>query len=238
MPNAPHESSGAHTRARQFRTRRHFAGLLAAGMLAAAPQPAAAQQRGPLELATAAVAGAALRIAYGTDSLQFGELRLPHGAGPHPVAILVHGGCWVAQLGSLDPRAVAHDNISPLAAALADAGDVDEWTDYAAAVRGDAESALARAAAFDAARPWPETRLLRVFHELRDHERRRQLAARIDTHPAGAAMLLRELSLTGAALTFDPADTPNFLARMREAGVDPNNLRVMPRLNAAAEVVR
>ncbi|MEO5618772.1 MAG: alpha/beta hydrolase [Candidatus Eisenbacteria bacterium] len=34
------------------------------------------------------------RIAYGTDSLQFGELRLPAGAGPHPVAIVIHGGCW------------------------------------------------------------------------------------------------------------------------------------------------
>jgi len=32
------------------------------------------------------------RIAYGEDALQFGELRLPKGAGPHPVAILIHGG--------------------------------------------------------------------------------------------------------------------------------------------------
>lgn len=34
------------------------------------------------------------RIAYGNDSSQFGELRLPAGAGPFPVAVLVHGGCW------------------------------------------------------------------------------------------------------------------------------------------------
>jgi acetyl esterase/lipase len=37
------------------------------------------------------------RIRYGGDSLQFGELRLPRGAGPHPVAIVLHGGCWRAR---------------------------------------------------------------------------------------------------------------------------------------------
>jgi acetyl esterase/lipase len=37
------------------------------------------------------------RIAYGEDPLQFGELRLPEGAGPHPVAILIHGGCWLSE---------------------------------------------------------------------------------------------------------------------------------------------
>ena len=37
------------------------------------------------------------RIAYGDDALQFGELRLPEGPGPHPVAIVIHGGCWLAE---------------------------------------------------------------------------------------------------------------------------------------------
>jgi acetyl esterase/lipase len=32
--------------------------------------------------------------AYGPDKLQFGELRLPEGEGPFPVAIIIHGGCW------------------------------------------------------------------------------------------------------------------------------------------------
>lgn len=35
-------------------------------------------------------------IAYGSDSSQVGELRVPQGAGPHPVAVLVHGGCFKA----------------------------------------------------------------------------------------------------------------------------------------------
>lgn len=34
------------------------------------------------------------RIAYGKAESQYGELRVPPGAGPHPVAILIHGGFW------------------------------------------------------------------------------------------------------------------------------------------------
>lgn len=37
------------------------------------------------------------RIHYDDDPLQFGDLRLPSGAGPHPVAVFVHGGCWLAE---------------------------------------------------------------------------------------------------------------------------------------------
>jgi acetyl esterase/lipase len=37
------------------------------------------------------------RIYYGPGPLQFGELRLPPGNGPHPVAIFIHGGCWRAE---------------------------------------------------------------------------------------------------------------------------------------------
>jgi acetyl esterase/lipase len=37
------------------------------------------------------------RIAYGSDPNQFGELRLPKGPGPFPVAISIHGGFWRAR---------------------------------------------------------------------------------------------------------------------------------------------
>jgi acetyl esterase/lipase len=36
------------------------------------------------------------RIAYGSAPSQFGDLRLPGGAGPHPVVIVVHGGFWTS----------------------------------------------------------------------------------------------------------------------------------------------
>jgi len=39
------------------------------------------------------------RIAWGGDAVQFGDLRLPAGPGPHPVVVLIHGGCWLAQYG-------------------------------------------------------------------------------------------------------------------------------------------
>lgn len=37
------------------------------------------------------------RLFYGLDPLQFGDLRLPEGPGPHPVVVLIHGGCWLAE---------------------------------------------------------------------------------------------------------------------------------------------
>ncbi|MBY0495692.1 MAG: alpha/beta hydrolase [Cyanobacteria bacterium] len=81
-----------------------------------------AQSRGPLDLANAAVPPGAQRLSYGVEPLQFGELRVPNTPGPHPVAIVIHGGCWMAKLGTMDPRAVAIDNMRPLANALTDAG--------------------------------------------------------------------------------------------------------------------
>ena len=43
-------------------------------------------------VATAAVAPT--RISYGTAESQYGELRVPSGNEPHPVAVLIHGGFW------------------------------------------------------------------------------------------------------------------------------------------------
>ena len=59
------------------------------------------------------------RIQYGEDPLQFGDLRLPPGNGPHPVAIFLHGGCWLSEYD------IAHS--SKLTAALADNG-IATWS--------------------------------------------------------------------------------------------------------------
>src|SRR5919109_26598 len=34
------------------------------------------------------------RLVYGPEPKQFGDLRLPHGDGPHPLAVVLHGGAW------------------------------------------------------------------------------------------------------------------------------------------------
>jgi len=49
-------------------------------------------------------------IAYGAAPQQVAELRVPNGPGPHPVVILVHGGCWQTPW--------AFDHVRSLAAAL------------------------------------------------------------------------------------------------------------------------
>jgi acetyl esterase/lipase len=41
------------------------------------------------------------RIAYGPAQSQFAELFQPAGAGPYPVVVLIHGGCWAHKYGGL-----------------------------------------------------------------------------------------------------------------------------------------
>jgi acetyl esterase/lipase len=59
--------------------------------------------------------GSVRRVAYGPSPEQFGELRIPAGAGPFPVAILIHGGCFVRRFG-------ATENIAEFADSLRHAG--------------------------------------------------------------------------------------------------------------------
>ncbi len=37
-------------------------------------------------------------IAYGKDPLQYGDLYMPKAGAPHPVVVLIHGGCWLGEL--------------------------------------------------------------------------------------------------------------------------------------------
>jgi acetyl esterase/lipase len=54
-------------------------------------------------------------FSYGIDANQFGELRIPSGVGPYPVAILIHGGCFRADYGTLR-------DLGPMADALKEKG--------------------------------------------------------------------------------------------------------------------
>ena len=84
------------------------------------PSPAGAQEAANAMYITAAEAVAweplphDARIPYGSESVQYGELRLPEGPGPHPVAVVIHGGCWLS--------IATNDYMDPVAAALTDAG--------------------------------------------------------------------------------------------------------------------
>ncbi|MFN3862843.1 MAG: alpha/beta hydrolase family protein [Erythrobacter sp.] len=61
-----------------------------------------------------------LKVAYAAASeRQYGELRMPAGKGPFPVAVIYHGGCWAGMGGTA--------NVAPLASFLARNG-VATWT--------------------------------------------------------------------------------------------------------------
>ncbi|MEP6991197.1 MAG: alpha/beta hydrolase [bacterium] len=71
------------------------------------------------ELTALPVTAADHSVAYGTDPMQFGELRLPPRGDHVPLVVLIHGGCWRAQY---DLK-----HVRPAAAALATEGFAT-WT--------------------------------------------------------------------------------------------------------------
>ncbi len=61
----------------------------------------------------------AIKLSYGSNALQFGELRLPPGDGPFPLVIMIHGGCWERQLAPEVPEAITSFHLlSPAATSL------------------------------------------------------------------------------------------------------------------------
>ncbi|HSM07416.1 MAG TPA: hypothetical protein VLA33_00180 [Gemmatimonadota bacterium] len=93
---------------------------------------------------------------------------------------------------------------------------------WRAAVAGDERTARRIAAELEA-RDWPEERLLFTYRELGDRAAASDLAGRVDALRLGHAILYRMVSLTGS-VPFDLADTPNFRARLAEAGIDLSGL--------------
>src|SRR5260221_2160579 len=82
-------------------------GILPVASLLALMAMLAGERLMPVEAMARSTPGLAERIAYGAGPSQFGELWLPAGSGPVPVAILVHGGCWQSSYGLdlIDPMA-------------------------------------------------------------------------------------------------------------------------------------
>jgi len=52
------------------------------------------------------------KIQYGDEPLQFGELRLPKTGGPHPVAVVIHGGCWITKFADLQIMAAMSEALT------------------------------------------------------------------------------------------------------------------------------
>ena len=84
------------------RDRPLISALLAANVLLAVP---AAGVAAPLmtwaDLMRTPAPKATTQIRYGPAANQLVELWLPDGAGPHPVVVMLHGGCWRARIANL-----------------------------------------------------------------------------------------------------------------------------------------
>ncbi len=75
-------------------------------------------------------------VAYGPEPRQIADLRVPEGDGPHPVAVLIHGGWWRDTGG--------RDVLDPLAVDLTERGWATWNTSYrGAAADGGSTTALA-----------------------------------------------------------------------------------------------
>ena len=88
-------------------------------VLALGSLTASAQHLGPVEVAKLPSSAPTLVEGYGANPLQSGELRLPPGRGPFPVAIIIHGGCFTKGFATLSYMA-------PIASALTQHG-VATW---------------------------------------------------------------------------------------------------------------
>ncbi|WP_313174761.1 alpha/beta hydrolase [Massilia sp.] len=105
-------------------------------------------------------------VAYGPAPSQYAELFVPQGAGPFPVAVLVHGGCWTAKFGGIG-------QLRNMAGALRERGiavwnveyrRVDEAGGGYPGMYLDMQDALAALAKQGAAHPLDLERVIAVGH--------------------------------------------------------------------------
>ena len=100
--------------------------LSVAAMVALSASPTAAQRLGPREIDTLPSRAPERVAPYGPDSLQFGELRLPGGAGPFPVAIVIHGGCWTKGFATVKNTAAIASDLSTMGSPRG-TSSIDRW---------------------------------------------------------------------------------------------------------------
>lgn len=154
---------------------------------------------------------------YGTAAQQFGELRLPMGRGPFPVAIILHGGCWIASYANVH-------NTAALADALRNAG-VATWNieyrrygDPGAGWPGtfaDVAMAADHLRTLAARYPLDLTRVISVGHSAGAHLAL-WLAARVKLPPESPLYRATPLPLRGVLALAGPGDLRDFSAYDRQ----------------------
>jgi acetyl esterase/lipase len=80
-------------------------------VLASAFGPAAAGPISFADLLARPRPAATQRIHYGDAPSQFADLWMPSGSGVHPVVVMIHGGCWRADLPGLELMAYAAEDL-------------------------------------------------------------------------------------------------------------------------------
>ena len=149
---------------------------------------------------------------YGSDPLQMGELRVPAGKRPHPVAIVVHGGCWTkgfatrrntaAMATALTKRGIATWNIEYRQVGDAGAGWPGTFQDWGAAA--DHLRKLAKPHRLDL------SRVVAVGHSAGAHAAL-WLAARHRLPAASEVRGANPLRLKGAVAIDGPGDLAPFV---------------------------
>lgn len=89
----------------------HLAALAAFGFILSIAGSAAAEPITFKDLLSRERPATDIRIPYGDHTDQFGELWLPDGPGPHPVVVMVHGGCWQARLPGVELMAYISEDL-------------------------------------------------------------------------------------------------------------------------------
>jgi len=108
---------------------------------------------------------------------------------------------------------------------------------YLAAVKGDYAEATRLMNEYIETNPFTESRAywLMVLHETGDKERSRELTQKLDALQGGTNNLTGWLIRFGNLRLFDPADAPNLAAQLRQAGIDLDSFKELPRLSAMAQ---
>lgn len=100
VPSPAHESrflvpQQTHLAAMRFHSPRVSFSLLLA-LVGGLPTPGRTEPVTWEEITALSAPAPTARLPYGPGPEQFGDLRLPTGRGPFPVAVIIHGGCWQA----------------------------------------------------------------------------------------------------------------------------------------------